>query len=139
MDDAALAIGGDLAEHTLDLHPDLRLCRVHDDLGGESFGPSSASQSKSTYGVSTGYCSAAVWITVNVTTVPSPLNLCSTIFPALRQSGQKVLGGKKRLPAGLIGIKKGGREKRVYLDFCISRISLPICFTDLFLRFFFRS
>jgi len=32
VDNPALAIGGDLAEHALDLHPDLRLCRVHDDL-----------------------------------------------------------------------------------------------------------
>ena len=40
VDDAALAIGGDLAEHTLDLHPDLRLCRVHDDLRRDSCGPS---------------------------------------------------------------------------------------------------
>jgi len=32
VDDSALAIGGDLAEHALDLHPDLRLCRVHDNL-----------------------------------------------------------------------------------------------------------
>jgi len=33
VDDAALAIGGDPAEDTLDLHADLRLCRVHHDLG----------------------------------------------------------------------------------------------------------
>src|SRR5208337_3869213 len=32
VDDPALAIGRDLAEHTLDLHADLRLCRVHHDL-----------------------------------------------------------------------------------------------------------
>jgi hypothetical protein len=32
VDDPALAIGGVLAEHALDLHADLRLCRVHHDL-----------------------------------------------------------------------------------------------------------
>jgi hypothetical protein len=46
---------------------------------------------------------------------------------------------REEVPAGRFDRDKKDVREEFYLDFCISRISFPICFTVLFLRLFLRS
>ena len=74
VNDTALAIGGDPAEYAPDPHANLCFAGVADNLGGHLGAFIELDDSKYVWSWEANW-SGAVWIIVNVTTVPFPANL----------------------------------------------------------------